>query len=108
MEIKVTLKPRTGNVSAEAIYYGDKITVLAGGRINLDFANHIRGGKTAKKYRDDSNCVDKTGKIIKDCEFTSPSTAAQFVLGSSTNGYEAWKVEPKKSLGTYLKENNLR
>ena len=52
--------------------------------------------------------MDENGNILKNCEFTSPSTAAQFVTGRSTNGYEAWKVEKKLSLGQYLKDKGLR
>lgn len=108
MKVKVTLKQRTTDVFAEAVYEGDTITVLPGGKISNDFANHIRGGKTAKSYRENPEYVDGEGNILKKCEFTSPSTAAQFVTGRSKNGYEAWKVEEKKSLGDYLKEKGLR
>jgi len=108
MEIKVTLKPRTGTSFAEAIYYGDTFVVKAGGKISADFASHIRGGKAAKAYRDDRNYVDENRNIIKDCTFNSPSTAAQFVTGRSTNGYEAWKVSKKVSLAKYLREQGLR
>lgn len=107
MKINVTLKTRTTGCEAIAEYLGDSIVVKAGGTISADFADHIRGGKQAKKFRNDPNCVEGR-KIIKDCVFDSPSTAAQFVTGRSTNGYEAWKVEPKKSLGDYLKEQGLR
>lgn len=65
------------------VYNGKIITVLAGGKISLDFANHIKGGKTAKAYRDNPEYVDGDGNILKNCEFTSPSTAAQFVNGQS-------------------------
>lgn len=108
MKIMVTLTQRAGVASATAEYDGKIITVLAGGKISPDFANHIRGGKTAKAYRDNSEYVDKNGNILKNCEFTSPSTAAQFVTGRSTNGYEAWKVEKKLNLGQYLKDKGLR
>ena len=108
MEITVTLTQRTGVASAIAEYDGNRITVLAGGKISPDFANHIGGGKTAKAYRDNPEYVDENGNILKNCEFTSPSTAAQFVTGRSTNGYEAWKVEKKLSLRQYLKDTGLR
>ena len=48
MKIMVTLTQRAGVASATAEYDGKIITVLAGGKISPDFANHIRGGKTAK------------------------------------------------------------
>ena len=107
MEIKVSIKPRNGNCHAEAIYDGNQMTVL-NGIISSEFAAHVPGGKQSKAYRNNLEYVDKDRKIIKPCVFSSPSTAAQFVTGRSVNGYEAWKVEPKKNLGVYLKENGLR
>ena len=107
MKVKVTLKQRTADVHAEAIYEGEIITVLPGGIISEDFADHIRGGRKAKSFRENPEYVEN-GKILKECVFTSPSTAAQFVTGRSTNGYEAWKVEEKKSLGDFLKEKGLK
>lgn len=108
MKIMVTLTQRAGVASAMAEYDGKIITVLAGGKTSPDFANHIRGWKIAKAYRDNPEYVDKNGNILKNCEVTSPSTAAQFVTGRSTNGYEAWKVEKKLNLGQYLKDKGLR
>ena len=108
MKIKVYLAVRTTEVQAEAIYEGDTITVLPGGTISDDFADYIRGGRSAKTYRENPEYVDGNRKILKGCTFTSPSTAAQFVTGRSKNGYKAWKVDKKTNLGTYLKENGLR
>lgn len=108
MRIEVTIKQRSTDVSAKAVYEGETITVLPGGKASQDFADHIRGGKTAKGFRDNREYVDKNRNIIKECTFSSPSTAAQFVTGRSTNGYEAWKVDNKKSLGKYLEEEGLR
>lgn len=108
MKIKVTLKQRSREVFAEAVYEGEIITVQPGGKISKDFANHIKGGRKARSYRDNPEYVDEKGNILRKCIFKSPSTAAQFVTGNSTNGYEAWKVEEKKSLGKYLKEKGLR
>lgn len=108
MKINMTLKQKTGRVNAEAIYQGETVIVLAGGTISEDFAEHIRGGVKAKMYRENKEYVNKDGLIIKNCEFSSPSTAAQFVTGRSINGYASWKVESKKSLGDYLKEKGLR
>lgn len=108
MKVMVTLTHRTGVASATAEYEGETITVLAGGKINPNFAKHIRGGKNAKAYRDNPEYVDENGNIIKKCRFTSPSTAAQFVTGQSMNGYKVWKVEKKVSLGQYLKDKGLR
>ena len=109
MEIKVSIKQRVGQAFAEGIYSENGFIVKAGGCISKDFAAHIQGGASAKKYRDDKEFVDRNGKILKDCAFKSPSTAAMFVTGRSTNGYVAWKIEDgKKSLGEYLKEKGIR
>lgn len=108
MEIQVKLAPRNGSCYAEGIFDGSLFTVKKGGKINPDFAKHIRGGKCAKNYRENPEYVDNEGTILKDCDFTSPSTAAQFVTGRSTNGYEAWKIDSKKNLGDYMKEKGLR
>lgn len=108
MTIKVTITTRSSDVKADAIYKGDCIIVQPGGKISQDFAEHIRGGRKAKSYRDNPEYVNEERIIIKPCEFSSPSTAAQFVTGRSTNGYEAWKVEPKLTLGNYLKSKGLR
>lgn len=108
MKINVTITKRNGAAYAVGVYEGSTFIVQKGGKIEPDFANHIRGGKAAKAYRSNPEYVDNEGNILKDCEFKSPSTAAQFVLGTSSNGYESWKVEKKMSLGKYLKEKGLR
>lgn len=108
MKVKIYLSMRDTDVKATAVYEDKAITVLPGGIISKDFAAHIRGGIKAKSFRENPEYVDSNRNIIKECVFTSPSTAAQFVTGRSTNGYEAWKVDNKKSLGDYLKEHGLR
>ncbi|MCF0134016.1 MAG: DUF4357 domain-containing protein [Blautia sp.] len=108
MEIKISISSRAGRATAKGIYTGKETIVKVGGTISEDFAEHIQGGKKAKSYRDNLEYVNNNGVIIKDCVFSSPSTAAQFVTGRSTNGYEAWKVDGKKSLGEFLKEEGLR
>lgn len=108
MKVRVTLNPKNTDAHAEAIYEGKTIIVLPGGKISKDFAAHIQGGRKAKSFRNNSEYVDSDRNIIKECVFTSPSNAAQFVTGRSVNGYEAWKVEKKKNLGKYLEELGLR
>ena len=93
MKIMVTLTQRAGVAAATAEYSGKIITVLAGGKISPDFANHIRDRKTAKAYRDNPEYVDKNGNILNNCEFTSPSTAAQFVTGEVQVGMRLGKLK---------------
>ena len=108
MKINIIMKSRNNTYYANATYTGDSTIVKAGGRVALSFAQHIQGGKASLKYRNDKEYVDEKGNIIKDCIFSSPSTAAQFVSGISKNGYTAWKLENAKSLEDYLREEGLR
>lgn len=105
MKVEIFLSSRDNSYDAKGTYEDGVVIVKKGGHIQLDFANHIRGGKKAKTYREDKEYVSAEGIILKDCEFTSASTAAQFVTGRSTNGLVAWKVEKKKSLKDYIAEN---
>ena len=108
MKVKIYLKSKVNNAFAEAVYEDGKTTILPGGRICKDFADHIRGGKTARDYRNNPEFVSSEGIVLKECQFSSPSTASQFVTGRSTNGYATWKVDGKKNLGTFLHEQGLR
>lgn len=108
MTIKIRFSRKDGSAFADAIYDGKHTIVKAGGRISENFSSAIRGGDEAKSKRSNPAYVDSERNIIADCVFNSPSTAAQFVSGRSVSGYEAWKVEKKKDLGTYLKEKGLR
>lgn len=93
---------KKGEFNAKAIYSDGTIIVKAGTKIRMSFADHIRGGKATKKYRDDPTIVDERGITKKDCNFTSPSTAAQFVMGSSVNGWYAWHIDKKTNLKKYM------
>ena len=102
MPIKIYLKSKSNTYYAEGTYSDGMVTVMKGAKIQLDFAIHIRGGTKAKNLRSDKTIVDETGTVIKDCIFSSPSTAAQFITGRSTNGYVAWHIDKKTTLGKYL------
>lgn len=94
------LKSRNGSFCATATYEEGVMTIEPGSRVNCSFANHIRGGRTSMKYRNDRKFVDMDGNVLLPCTFSSPSTAAQFVTGTSRNGYLVWKDRN----GTTLKE----
>lgn len=102
MEINVSLTNRRKDFNANGVFSEDFFVVKKGSVIRLDFAEHIRGGKKAKSYRNNSLFVDEDGNVLIDCSFRSPSTAAQFVTGRSTNGYVAWRVDEKTTLGKFL------
>lgn len=67
--MKIYLKGRNGVYDATAEYEDGKITVLKGTKIQMDFAEHIRGGRLAKKFRESREYVDENGLVIKDCDF---------------------------------------
>lgn len=108
MQIEMTLTNKNRTYFAKATYDGKNVTVKAGTKIYPVFSSCIRGGKTAKRIRESDEFINSEYTLLKDCSFKSPSTAAQFVTGRSVNGYNAWKIDEKKTLGDYLKENGLR
>ena len=110
MKMEIYMKSKFNYYDATAIYDDGIIIVKAGSRIRLHFAEHIKGGTFSKKIRDKANVVDEYGILLKDCVFKSPSTAAQFVSGASTNGWVAWRVDEKRNLRKYfdtISENNI-
>jgi len=103
MKIEISMSTRDKSAFAYGIYTDGKVIVKTGGKINPVF----RGLEKIKKIRQDKGFVDENYCIIKDCEFASPSEAAQFVNGNISNGYRVWKVSGK-NLGDYLKEVGLK
>lgn len=101
------LKSRNDSFCATATYDDGVMTIEPGSKINRSFAKHIRGGKTSMKYRDDRKFVDVEGNVLQPCTFSSPSTAAQFVTGTSRNGYLVWKDENKVTLKELLKDQRV-
>ena len=73
--------------------------MLKGSKLSehISYSDKFRGAKTIERNREG---VVVNGILIKDVEFKSASTAANFVTGSSTNGLTAWKTEN----GTKLKD----
>ena len=102
MKINILLKSTRGEFEATGIYDDGKVIVCKGSRINRVTSEKIGGSKTVKAIRDNNNIVDINGVLLLDCSFSSPSTAANFVTGRSANGYVAWRVDEKNSLGRFL------
>ena len=103
MIIEMTMSTRNKLAFANGIYSEEKTVVKSGGRISAAF----HGNEKIAALRLDSQCVNKDGTILKDCEFATPSEAAQFVNGNISNGYRVWKVNGI-NLGDYLKKQGLR
>ena len=102
MKTRIVMIGKKGNYKASAIYENGNVYIQPGSIISLSFAEHIRGGRKALSYRNNPQYVDQNGKVLKECEFSSASTAAQFVTGRSTNGLERWYVEPKVNLKKWI------
>ena len=99
--LQLVLKGRKGQFEAKATYDVAKkeFIVLKGSTVSsrVSESEKFRGSESVKKMRE---AYVKNGKVTKDVCFSSASTAANFITGSSTNGMLAWKDEN----GTYLKE----
>ncbi|MBR3017050.1 MAG: DUF4357 domain-containing protein [Clostridia bacterium] len=93
--MKFYIKRAKTNIDAVAEYdAGTKtITVLQGSKVSdsISQSEKFRGAKSIVKSR--QGIVNANHILIKDIVFKSPSTAANFVTGISTNGRDAWKDE---------------
>lgn len=101
--ITITMSTRDKTAFAEGLYCKEKTVVKAGGRIAATF----RGLDKIGVMRNNRALVSEDGTILKDCEFSTPSEAAQFVNGNISNGYRVWKANGM-NLGDYLKSQGLK
>lgn len=92
--MKLYLKRPKAEIDAVAEYNVEAgtFTVLKGSKVSstVSHTEKFRGAKSIEKSRE-TTVVSKM--VIKDVTFKSPSTAANYVTGSSTNGMTAWKNE---------------
>ena len=93
--MKFYLRNRKKSFDAVAEYDAHKKTfiVLKGSRVSDMISNSpsFHGTKKIAKLR--SEYVQNGVDVFRDVVFKSPSTAANFVTGTSTNGCLAWKDE---------------
>jgi len=108
MKTEIYLKSKhDDSFDAKAVYIDGHVIVKSGSIIRTSFATYVRGGRAAKKAREDRSIVSAEGIVLKDCTFNSPSTSAQFVMGSSVNGWTAWHVSEKENLKQYLEKQTV-
>lgn len=108
MEIKIYM--RGADYRADGIYVDGKVIVLKGALLRNYKANFKRNTKVFS-MREDTNIVDGEMNLLVDCEFSSPSAAAQFIMGCSRDGYDSWKMDEMNksySLGIFLEEKGIR
>lgn len=96
--INVYMKSIRGcEYDAKGFYKDGKLTVLKGSKIRIKKENNYKRNKFVDTVRNDKKYVDN-GIVIKDIEFSSPSTAAQFLIDQSINGKNFWRDENRKKL----------
>lgn len=96
-----TLHTTRNGITAFGVYDGENFEVLEGSEIDMSRKCH---SATMEKQRQtalsngDIVCVDGKYKLNVSVSFTSPSSAAMFSLGGSTNGWAEWKDKDGKTL----------
>ena len=96
-----TLHTTRNGITAFGVYDGDHFEVLEGSEIDMNRKCH---SATMEKQRQtaltNGNIVSVGGKykLTVSVSFTSPSSAGQFVLGGSINGWVEWKDKDGKTL----------
>lgn len=99
MNVKIYLRSKKNDIDATAVFDTEtkEVTVKKGSQVSryIGQSEKFRGAASVEKQRAES--VEGI-KVIKDVVFKSPSTAANFVTGTSTNGWVAWKSEKGESI----------
>ena len=96
-----TLHTTRNGITAFGVYDGESFEVLEGSEIDMNRKCH---SATMEKQRQTALangnivCVDNKYKLTVSVSFTSPSSAGQFVLGGSINGWVEWKDKDGKTL----------
>lgn len=88
-------------IHALGIYDGDQFEVLEGSQIDLSRPCHSEKVETQRQTAVQNGNIVKNGEqyiLNISISFTSPSTAAMFVLGGSTNGWIEWKNNDGQTL----------
>lgn len=104
MTTEIYLKSTKSLFEAKGLYTPKQTVVLKGSKICIAFTTtkKFKGADLVHAIREDRASVDEHGLVLKDCTFSSPSTAAQFVTGRSSNGYVAWRVDKHTNLKLFL------
>jgi len=84
---------------------GNRYIVLAGSKIDL---NIYSNESTVRKLREENTDKLDEGTTTADIEFTSPSTAGQFVGGGAVNGKYYWRTKDNKKLGDFIEYINYK
>ena len=105
MKVEIIIRGR--GYEAKATYHDGKVLVHKGSGLKFTDADGFKHNEQAFSMRENPEYV-KDGIVIKECEFDSPSTAAQFITGGSRNGYDTWKIRKGYTLGEFLQDEGIR
>lgn len=103
-----TLHTTRNGVHAFGLYDGENFEVLEGSEVDISRKCH---SDNVEKQRhtaiQNGNIASVNGKykLTVSVSFTSPSSAAMFVLGGSTNGWVEWKNKDGKTLDELFRKN---
>lgn len=99
--VKLFFTSRRG-VRARGVFNGDTFDVLEGSPVDLSMQPKLdRYEKMRQELLADGSIVresDSMGRLAKTVQFSTPSGAADFVLGGSNNGWIEWKDADKQTL----------
>lgn len=96
-----TLHTTRNSIQAFGVYDGEKFEVLEGSEVDISrkcHSDNIEKQRQTAIQNGNIICVDGKHKLTVSVSFTSPSSAAMFVLGGSTNGWMEWKNKNNKTL----------
>lgn len=110
--IKKKTEEKPSNINEEPVLYIKSSTLKATGKEVVGGFVVMKESKISSEIKSscaknvinlrnkytENKTIDNNYKINKDILFTSPSAAAKFVLGYSSNGYEAWVNDKGKTL----------
>ena len=103
--MKVYLRSKRNNLNATGEYFTEdsSLVVLKGSLLSATVSNSktFRGGKAIINARE-GIVIDNV--LQNDVRFKSPSTAANFVTGTSSNGNRLWKTEDGTPIGNLGQE----
>lgn len=88
-------------IRAIGVYDGEKFEVLVGSEIDMSRKCHSDSMEKQRRIalqNGDISGADGKYALNVSVSFTSPSSAAMFVLGGSTNGWTEWKNKDGKTL----------
>lgn len=103
-----TLHTTRNGITAFGVYDGENFEVLEGSEIDMNRKCHSATMETQRQTalsNDDIVCVDGKYKLNVSVSFTSPSSAAMFALGGSTNGWVDGRTKTEKHWTSFIESN---